>query len=183
MPFVPCNPVLDFCVLTGAEAMRYFSLEFTATTVSGYTPPSTLSYGAESVLWALNDSQFVVSPNGQVTLIVGITNQPPAGVTTANGYTYFNLAPFLTSAAPGFNSLLIRDLLPSPTFPCSTSNVPNYTMEYNNVRGFMGAYVPTVDFPLTSTIFGGERAPGRPNSCAAIPGPPTPSYNFPRTPV
>jgi hypothetical protein len=183
MPTIPCNPTNDTCVLTGNEALRYFSLEFTTTTLSTYIPPSTLSAGEADVLWALDDSSLVKSSQGQVTLIVGITSTVPAGVTSANGYTYFNLGPYLTTEAPGFNSLLIRNLLANPAFPCSTFNVPNYTMEYNNVGGFMGAYVPTVDFPAATTVFGAAHSPGRANTCADVPAAPTPNFNFPRTPV
>jgi hypothetical protein len=183
LPTIPCNPTNDTCSLTGTEAMRYFSLEFKASTPYTYTPPDTFTGGTGSVLAALDDTAFVRSSQGQVTLIVGLAATPPPGVTSANGYTYFNLAPFLTSGAPGFNSLLIRNLLASPSFPCSVFNVPTYTMEYNNVGGFMGAYVPTVDFPSDETVFGPAHSPGRPNTCTGIPAAATPNYNFPRTPA
>jgi hypothetical protein len=183
MPTIPCNATNDICSLTGNEAMRYFSLEFMTTTLNVFTPPSTVSIGEGDVLWALDDTAFVKSPSGQVTLIVGTTSTIPTGVTSANGYTYFNLGPYLTTEAPGFNSLLIRNMLPNATFTCSTFNVPSYTMEYNNVGGFMGAYVPTVDFPPANTVFGPAHSPGRANTCTDPAGSATPNFNFPRTPV
>jgi hypothetical protein len=162
--------------------MRYFSLEFKASTAYTYLPPDTFSGGTGAVLWALDDTAFVKSPQGQVTLIVGVSSTVPAGVTSNNGYTYLNLEPYLTSGPPGFNSILIRNLLPSAAFNCSAFNVPTYTMEYNNVGGFMGAYVPTVDFLPANTVFGPAHSPGRPNSCSNVPAAPTPNFNFPRTP-
>ena len=100
----------------------------------------------------------------------------------------FNLLPYLQAASP-FNSLLLRNFLPNATFNCSTFNVPNYTDENyvsNGVAsGFMGAFVPTVDFlPLDSPLFTSPASgTGRPDTCGSTAPAPTLNYKASRTPV
>lgn len=166
LPSVPPTPCASGqCSRTGNEQVRYFSVEFDA---------------GSTTLTALDDQQLVTDPNGNVTLIVGFGAAPPEYVTAANYYTYLNLAQFTGYA--GFTAVLIRNLLPNIQFECSTFNVPNYTMEYNPPGGFMGAFVPTVDFPTGSQIPALPNPPIRPNSCFAVPPLPV-ACSVPRTPV
>lgn len=166
LPTVPPTPCASGqCSRTGNEELRYFSVEFDA---------------GGATITALDDQQLVTDPNGNVTLIVGFGAAPPPVVTPANYYTYLDLAQFTDYS--GFTAVLVRNLLPNATFGCSSFNVPNYTMEFNPPGGFMGAFVPTVDFPTGSEIPAIPVPPVRPDSCAAVPPAPV-ACNVPRTPV
>jgi hypothetical protein len=156
LPSTPPTPCASGqCSRTGNEQLRYFSFEFTQ--------------GGGSTITALDDQQLVTDQNGNVTIIAGV-GPPPPQVTPANYYTYLDLSQF--AGYSGFSKLSLRNLLPNASFGCSTFNVPNFTMEYNPDGGFMGAYVPTVDFPTASQIPAVPVPPIRPNSCAAAPPPP-----------
>jgi hypothetical protein len=166
LPSVPPTPCPSGeCSRTGNEELRYFGVEFDA---------------GSTTLTALDDQELVTDPNGNVTLIVGVGQTPPSVVTPGNYYTYLNLAQF--NSYSGLTAVLIRNILPNATFECSTFNVPNTTMEYNPPGGFMGAYVPTVDFPTANQIPALPDPPVRPNSCYAIPPAPV-ACSVPRTPV
>jgi hypothetical protein len=172
-PSIPC--ATPGCTITGNEQLRYLSVEFLYA-----SPSSPTSTGSSSTLIALNDMAFVLDPNRNATLIVGLGGTPPPEVNPSNYYTYLDL-----TKVPGyvnFNAILLRNLLPNPLFECSTFNMPSYTMEYNPAGGFMGAFVPTVDFPDSDDLMGPPIPPVRPNTCAVVPPPPT-ACNVTRTPV
>jgi hypothetical protein len=172
-PTIPCaNPG---CTLTGLEQVRYLSVE-----LLNALPSSTTSTGSSTTLVALDDAQFVLDPNRNVTLIVGLGGTPPAEVNPSNYYTYLDLTK--TAGYITFNAILVRTILPNSLFDCSTFNIPSYTMEYNPGGGFMGSYVPTVDFPGASQLTGLPIPPVRPNTCAVVPPPPT-ACAVTRTPV
>lgn len=172
-PSIPCANAQ--CSLTGNEQTRYFSIEFSNVVLS--TPSSA---GTTTTYATLNDTNLVKDPNANVTLIVGLGGTPPSSVNAGNYYTYLDL-----TKVPGyqkFNSILVRNLLNNATFNCSTFNVPNYTMEYNPVGGFMGNFVPTVDFPTFNQLTGVPVPPIRPDTCGVAPPPPT-ACALIRTPV
>jgi hypothetical protein len=175
LPTTPSIPCASGCSLTGNEQVRYLSVEFLYA-----APSSATSTGSSTTLIALNDTSFVLDPNRNVTLIVGLGGTPPAEVSAANYYTYLDLTK--VAGYQNFNSVLVRTLLPNPLFDCSTFNVPSYTMEYNPLGGFMGEFVPTVDFPDGDNLLGPPVPPVRPNSCGAVPPPPT-ACTVTRTPV
>jgi hypothetical protein len=153
LPTTPPTPCANAqCTRTGNEQVRYFSIEFDAGT---------------STITALDDQQLATDANGNVTLIVGMGGAPQPAATEAGTYTYLDLTQFT-----GYNQLtavLIRDLLPNISFECSSFNVPFYTTEWNPEGGFMGRYVPTLDFPTASEIPPVPIPPVLPNSCYAIP--------------
>ncbi len=148
IPNTPCNG--GGCELTGLEQLRYRSISFenaTATTMA-----------------SIKDSGMVQDENGNVTLIIGMGTAPPPQVNPHNKYTYVNLA-----QVPNYSSVAVvalRDILPNATFDCSTFNVPFYTAEYNPEGGYMGNYVPSVDFPTASEIPTTPVPINRANSCA-----------------
>lgn len=155
MPNTPCTT--GACALTGLEELRYRSISFE---------------DGKTTLASIADSDFVQDPNGNVTLIVGFGAQPPAYVTAANYYTYFDI-----SKVPNYLNLQLvemRDILPNIAFHCSNFNVPQLYTEYNPEFGYMGNYVPTVDY-LTADLLPAIATPlSRPNSCeAAVPQTPT----------
>jgi hypothetical protein len=157
LPTHPTTPCTDgTCSLTGNEDQRYKSLSLQAGNIT---------------LVSLKDTDFVTDPNGNVTLIVSLGAVPPPQVTAANYYTYVDLTsnPNYT----GLNTLFVRDILPNPSFQCSSSNVPFKTMAFNPEGGYMGNYNMTVDFPTTAQIPTLPVPPNRANTCAAsIPPPP-----------
>jgi hypothetical protein len=100
-------------------------------------------------------------------LIVSLGATPPPAVTSANYYTYLDL-----TQVPNYQTLTrleLRNMLPNANFCCSTSNVPFLTTEYNPEGGFMGQYVPTVDFPTPAEIPTLPTPPVRPDSCLLVP--------------
>jgi len=158
IPDIPCTT--GQCTLTGNEDLRYMSIAF----LGVHTTTGDVTLGA------IDDASFVTDPNGNVTLIVGVGATPPPNATAANGYTYYNLG-----AAPGYANLSrldLRNFLPNAAFYCSGANIPFFTMEYNGQGGFMGAYVPTVDFPTASQIPATPAPPVRTDSCTVPPAAP-----------
>ena len=150
-PDMPC--ATGNCSITGAEQMRYFSLSFEDAQQNVYT--------------TMKDSQFVQDPNGNVTLIVGFGKQPPPQVTAANYYTYLDLSQFPNFA--NVNQIDVRNILQNASFNCSAFQVPFNTTEYNNVGGYMGAYVPTVQFLGATKIPTVPTPPTRVDSCGMKP--------------
>jgi hypothetical protein len=149
MPDTPCTT--GACALNGSEELRYRSISFLDKT---------------QTLASLKDADFVQDANGNVTLIIGYGTKPPAYVTAANNYTYFDL-----SSVPNYRNLqsvTMRDILPNPGFQCSNFNVPFLYTEYNPEGGYMGNYVPTVDFPTATEIPTVAVPIVRPNSCPAV---------------
>ncbi len=151
LPALPDTPCANGqCALTGSEQLRYRSISFE---------------DSKKTLLSVKDSDLVRDPNGNVNLIVGFGTAPPAYVTAANYYTYVDL-----SSAPKFrdlNAVTMRDILPGAGFQCSDFNVPFLYTEYNPEGGYMGAYVPTVDFPASSQIPMTPVPVTRANSCLA----------------
>jgi hypothetical protein len=156
-PNIPCAS--GGCALTGLENLRYFSISFLG---------ASTAYG-KTTLTSVSDTALNHDPNGNVTLLVGLGAQAPSFVTPANYYTYFDL-----TQIPNYSSLTrieIRQLLPNANFSCSNANVPLFTMEYNNAGGFMGQYVPTIDFPTPAALSSpAPPPPSRGNTCTALPG-------------
>lgn len=48
--------------------------------------------------------------------------------------------------------ITLRNILPAETFDCGIDNVPFKTNEYHGNGGYMGEYVPTVDFPFVNIL-------------------------------
>jgi hypothetical protein len=168
-PNIPCAPGTS-CSLTGNEDLRYYSISFMG---------GSKGYGLVT-LASLDDTSFVPDPDGNVTLLVnlgtGVT--PPSFVTTANYYNYFDL-----TQVPNYTNVSrieLRTMLPNGAFNCSAANVPLFTMEYFNINhtqpgGFMGQFVPTIDFPTASSLTNPPiEPPARTNTCSYVPGPPSP---------
>jgi hypothetical protein len=149
MPAIPCQG----CTLTGSEQARYFSLSFFD--------------NQKRTLASLGEFELVRDPDGYVTLIMGFGAPPPAHVTAANLYTYFDL-----SAVQGYASVVqmgVRHIIPSPAFQCSPRVVPFFTSEDNSAGGLMGEYVPVVDLMRSDTIPAVATPFTHPNSCGAAP--------------
>ena len=152
LPKMPDTPCLNgTCALNGSEQLRYRSISF------GYS---------KKTLASLDDASFVQDPNGNVDIIIGFGAKPPAYVTAANHYTYFDL-----SSVPNFRQLTgvtMRDILPNMVFQCSSFQVPYLTTEYNPEGGYMGNYVPTVDFVTADKIPQTAVPVNRPGTCTAV---------------
>ncbi len=162
LPATPDTPCPSGCSLTGNEGIRYFSLSFQA---------------GNTTLYSIDDAQVVRDPNGNVTLIIGMGTPPPSTVTAANYYTYLDL-----SKVPnyqGLTTLFMRDMLPKVNFDCSTFNVPFFTTETNPMGGYMGQYVPTVDYPTPGQIPALPVPPNRTNTCALVPTTPATACTLP----
>ena len=160
-PTTPNTPCASGCSLTGNENLRYYSVSFLGAS-NGY---------GKVTLTSVADNAFLQDPNGNVTLLinVGAGVQQPAIATTANYYNYLDL-----TTIPNYTTLSrieLRNILPNATFGCSIANIPIATMEYNSVGGFMGQYVPTIDFPTGAQLPAPALPPPtRQNTCANVPG-------------
>jgi|SRR5579871_36653 len=155
-PTIPCTT--GNCSLTGNEQIRYFGLSLIAPQANLVGPVT---------LYSIDDRSLVQDPNGNVTVIIGFGAPQPPNVTAANYYTWID-----ASAVPNIgtmNAVRIRNLYPNQTFACSVFNVPYRTTEFNPVGGYMGNYVPTVDFPTAAQIPALPSPPVRANSCYAVP--------------
>jgi len=149
-PNIPCST--GTCTLTGIEQVRYRSISFES---------------GKTTLASIKDSDIVLNPNGYATLIIGMGTAPPAYVTSSNYYTYFNFA--AVANYQNVTSVVLRDILPNAAFNCSVMNVPNFTSEYNAEGGFMGNFVPTVDYPTASQITNKPHPLYRMNTCSIVP--------------
>ncbi len=148
LPNTPCPA--GGCGLTGLEQLRYASISFENDKTTTYA--------------SIMDANMVQDAFGNVTIIIGMGTPPPSYVTAQNGYTYVDL-----SQAQGYKGLAnvaLRNILPNPTFNCSSENVPIFTSEFNPAGGYMGNYVPTVDFPTPSEIPTTPVPMNRSNTCA-----------------
>lgn len=150
LPVLPNTPCAG-CSLTGSEELRYWSLSFTS--------------GVNTTLATLADNDIVTDADGNATIIVGFGAVPPGWVNPSNYYTYLDLS-WLRGQTP---AMIVRTILPAAGFQCAAQRVPPKTMEYNPVGGYMGSYVPVVDFIPGSAI--PERATPLPpmNSCGLTP--------------
>jgi sugar lactone lactonase YvrE len=159
LPTTPTTPCTNgSCSLTGNEQVRYVGLTL-------HTGPSSCR-GATSV-FSIDDQGLVQDPNGNVTIVAGFGAPQPSNVTAANYYTWIDLSTVANYTS--ITGLIVRNIAPNPTFQCSTFNVPYKTSEYNPEGGYMGPYVPTVDFPTAAEIPLTPVPVSRPNSCSLVP--------------
>jgi hypothetical protein len=155
-PDTPC--ATGTCTLTGNEQIRYMSLSFQGPAVNVAGPVT---------LFSLSDQQFVRDPNGNVTILAGIGLPQPSFATAANYYTWVDLTNIVN--IDSIIGLRVRHLLNNPSFTCSTFNVPYQTTEFNPAGGYMGNFVPTVDFPTLAELPQTPTPPNRPNTCTLVP--------------
>jgi len=153
-PNTPCST--GNCSITGNEDLRYYSLSFQQ---------------MSATVTSVSDSDMIEDPNGFITIIASMGAVPPPYVTAANYYTYLDLTKFENYQT--INALMFRNFLNNANFICSGYNVPYHTTEYNPGGGFMGNYVPTVDFPTGADIPTTPIPHLRPDSCSYVPQPPT----------
>lgn len=154
-PSVPDTPcATGNCARTGNEQLRYFSLSFLT---------------GRDTLVSIKDSDMVHDPTGNVTILVGLGTQPPAFVTPAHYYTYVDLSKVTNPA--NLTEMEVRDILTNTNFSCSSFNIPHRYTEYNPDGGYMGPYVPTVDYPTGSQLptVAGPLPHPEPNNCSMIP--------------
>jgi streptogramin lyase len=155
-PSIPCAN--GGCSLTGNEQVRYVGLTFQTaqTSCAGHTS-----------VFTIDDQDMVKDPNGNVTIVAGFGAPQPPNVTAANYYTWIDLS--AVANYTNIASLIVRHLVPNPAFQCSTFNVPYKASEDNPEGGYMGPYVPTVDFPAAAGIPALAAPVSRPNSCSLVP--------------
>ena len=136
VPTVPPTPCTNGCSRSGTEQVRYTSLSLYGTT--------------GSTLASVGDYQLTEDSNGYATLIIGTGATVPPWITTANGYSFLDL-----TQASGYQTLAnieMRTILSSPTFACSSVNVPFKTTPWTPQGSMMGDYLPVIDYPLASTL-------------------------------
>jgi len=155
-PNTPCTN--GSCSLTGNEQARYTSFSIQAPAIN---------LGGPVTLYSIYDRNFVKDPNGNVTLVIGFGAPQPANVTAANYYTWVDASTIPNIST--LNQVRVRDLLPNQSFACSTFNVPYRTTEYNPEGGYLGNYVPTVDFPTAAQLPPVATPILRPNTCYIVP--------------
>lgn len=136
-PVTPNYPCLG-CTFDDSEDLRYWSLSFinVGTTFASFP-----------------DDKFVKDAQGYVTVVIKLnpTIGQPAQVTPENGYTYLDLSG--VAGIEAFSSIALRQIRPSATYlRCAASQVPFSTTEYNDQGGWMGEYVPAIDFPMGSRL-------------------------------
>jgi hypothetical protein len=122
--------------LTGAEDMRFWGLSLGAT-------------GQSSVIMTLTEVDLAADVDGYATLILNPGHSLPPNVSAANGYSVVEIAPADLMKLERF---VLRNVLPSAGFACSTDNVPYSTFEHHENGGYMGEYAPFVDFPLVDQL-------------------------------
>jgi len=155
-PAIPCTT--GFCTLTGNEQVRYLSISLQS---------PALTFMGPVTVYSIADQSFVKDPNGNVTLLFSFGAIPPPQVTAANYYTYIDM-----TQVSGFQNVIgirEREILPNATFKCSIGNIPLMTTEFNPSGGYMGPYVPTVDFPTAAQLPTIPVPISRPNSCGLVP--------------
>jgi hypothetical protein len=125
-------------------------------------------------LASLADSSFVQDPNGYATLIVGTGATIPSWITAANGYAFLDLTAL--AGYQSLKSLVLRNILPSPSFQCAGQVVPYNTTVYTppprgsiGSAGVMGDYLPFVDYPLAASLPQAAQPLIGPNQCAVFP--------------
>jgi hypothetical protein len=131
-PQYPCTG----CAFDDSKELRYWSLSFQNQAIT---------------LASLPDNQIVRDGNGYASVVVRLgPTAPPTYVNAANGYTVLDLSqnPDIGTLA----SVVLRQLLPAATYRCSADQIPFATTEYNDRGGFMGEYVPAVDFVAGSAL-------------------------------
>ena len=160
VPVTPPTPCTNGCSRSGNEALRYMSLSF--------QNPNWVT------LASLADSEFVQDPHHYATLIVGTGAPIPSWVTAANGYTFLDLTAL--SGYQNLQSLVLRNLVPSPPFQCAGQIVPYNTTVYTppppgstGSAGLMGDYLPFVDYPLAADLPRTAQPLVGPNQCGVFP--------------
>lgn len=136
VPIVPPTPCTNGCSRSGNEQVRYMGLSFYGT--SGGT------------LASIGDYQLTQDANGYATLILGTGAAIPSWVTPANGYSFVDLTQ--VSGYQELSDVQIRNILSSPTFACSSTNVPFKTTPWTPQGSMMGDYLPVIDYPLASSL-------------------------------
>ena len=101
-------------------------------------------------LASLPDSVFTEDANGYATLIVGTGAAIPSWITSANGYTFFDLTSVVNYQQ--LNLLDMRTMLPAAGFRCAAQYVPYRTSVATPAGNLMGDYMPVVDFPLAAAL-------------------------------
>ncbi len=136
LPVVPPTPCTNGCSRSGNEQVRYTGLSFNS--------PN------GNALLSIGDYQFNQDANGYATLIVGTGATIPSWITPANGYTFVDLTQ--VSGYQNLDAVQFRNILTSPTFACSTVNVPYKTTVWTPNGSLIGDYLPVIDFPVASTL-------------------------------
>jgi hypothetical protein len=151
LPTVPSLPC-EGCTLGNAHQWRYFSLSFQV---------------ANFPLVSLADSAFVRDAEGYATLIVGLGDSPPSHVKPENGYTYLDLSRRFNYKL--LDSMVVRSILPSPGFSCNPLVIPFKTSEHHSSGGYLGEFVPVVDFLAGPDIPAIAEPYRQANSCGVAP--------------
>jgi hypothetical protein len=150
-PNYPCAG----CLFDDTQDLRYWSLSFTS---NGTTYQS------------IPDTNFVKDAGGYVSLIIRLnpsTTVPPR-VTAANGYTYVDFSGI--AGIDALSAISLRQLRPSQNYlVCAAVQIPYEASEYNDQGGWMGEYVPTIDFPVGAALPAVADHVNRPNSCGLQP--------------
>lgn len=130
LPAMPCGERV--CALTGLEGLRYWGLSFIN--------------ASRTVVASLSDLDLRPDADGYVTLILSFGTSLPAHVHAANGYSVAHLP------ATSLHQVTLRNILPSATFACALDQVPFASSEHTAAGGYMGEYVPYVDFPIAAGL-------------------------------
>jgi hypothetical protein len=147
MPRTPCSERV--CALTGDEEVRYWSLS--------------LAEGEHTVVHTISDLDVIADQFGYATVIVTFGTPLPEHVNADNGYSVVQLP------VSDAERLTLRNLLSAPSFPCKIENVPFKTNEHHDNGGYLGQYVPTVDFPFANLLPQRALPYVVPNSCGLPP--------------
>ena len=113
--------------------------------------------------WGLSYVDLNPDPEGYVTLIITFGTPLPAHVTAENGYSVVSLP------VSDIRLVTLRNILPAADFACAIDNVPYNSNEHNASGGYMGEYVPFVDFPFVSLLPTAASPYVQPDSCQAVP--------------
>lgn len=130
LPALPCRERV--CALTGLADLRYWGLSFVN--------------AARTVVASLSDLDLRPDAEGYVTLVISFGTPLPAHVQTDNGYSIVQLPP------TSLRQVTLRNILPGGNFPCALDKVPYSTSEHTTAGGYMGAYLPYVDFPQAGSL-------------------------------
>jgi hypothetical protein len=137
MPEMPGPEACRACALNGGEELRYWSLSLVDTD--------------NDTIATLSDVNVVTGGRGYATVIVTFGTPLPDYVNETNNYTVLDLSN-PGGDPPDIKQMTLRNILPSGDFQCSTSNVPPRTHEYHSAGGYMGQYLPIVNFPLANEL-------------------------------
>lgn len=147
LPTLPCQERV--CAISGDEEMRYWGMSIVE--------------GNSTVIASLSDLDLTPEPDGYVTLIFTFGTALPPHVNAANGYSVVSLP------VSDMRQVTIRNILPAETFKCQIDNVPIKTNEHHANGGYMGEYIPYVDFPFASVLPEPSNRYDHPDSCELPP--------------